>query len=61
METPQKHMFSYYIGSLSNVVSHFTCVVTSQVYMNIWMQWGIALSSAFYKSDLSHTSIHGIA
>ena len=27
----------------------FTFIVISQVFMKIWMQWSIALSSAFYR------------
>ena len=26
-----------------------TCIVTSQVFVKFWMQWIIALSSAFYR------------
>ena len=27
----------------------FTCIVTSQVFVEIWMRWSITLSSAFYR------------
>ena len=30
-------------------MSRFTCIVSSLVFVKIWMQWGIALSSAFYR------------
>ena len=31
-------------------MSHFTCIVTLQVFLNyIWMQWSIAFSCAFYR------------
>ena len=38
VETKHKHMFSLYIGSLCNIVfltciSHFTCIITSQVFV----------------------------
>ena len=52
VETQHKHMYSLYIGSLCNVafpMAHFTCVLTSQVFVEIWMQWSIALRSAFYR------------
>ena len=42
---------SYAPGSLCNVsfpMASFTCIVTSQVFVEIWMRWSIALSSAFY-------------
>ena len=38
VETPQKHMYSLYIGSLCNVafpIPRFTCIVTSQVFVEI--------------------------
>ena len=41
-----KHMYSLYIGSLCNVafpMARFTCIVTSQVFVEIWMRWSIAL------------------
>ena len=44
-------MYSLYIGSLCNVVfpmARFTCILTSHVFVEIWMRWSIALSSAFY-------------
>ena len=44
-------MYSLYIGSMCNVafpMARFTCIVTSQVFVEIWMRWSIALSSAFY-------------
>ena len=37
-ETQHKHMYSLYIGSLCNVafpIARFTCIVTSQVFMEI--------------------------
>ena len=49
-------MYSLYIGSLCNVafpMARFTCIVTSQVFVEIWMRWSIALSSAFY-TDRKH-------
>ena len=51
VETQHNRMYSLYIGSLCNVafpIARFTCIVTSQVFMEIWMRWSIALSSAFY-------------
>ena len=38
VETQHKHMYSLYIGSLCNVafpMARFTCIVTSQVFMEI--------------------------
>ena len=38
VETQHKHMYSFYIGSLCNVafpMAHFTCIVTSQVFVEI--------------------------
>ena len=52
VETQHKHMYSLYIGSLCNVafpVARFTCIVTSQVFVKIWMRWSIVLNSAFYR------------
>ena len=52
VETHYKHMYSLYIGSLSKItfpMIRSTCIVTSQVIVKIWMQWSIALSSAFYR------------
>ena len=52
VETQHKHMYSVYISSLCNIaflVARFTCIVTSQMFVKIWMQWSIALSSAFYR------------
>ena len=52
VEAQHKHMYSFYIGSLCNVaflMACFTCIVTSQVFMEFWMGWSIALSSAFYR------------
>ena len=43
---------SYAPGSLCNVsfpMASFTCIVTSQVFVEIWMRWSMALSSAFYR------------
>ena len=51
VETQHNRMYSLYIGSLCNVafpLARFTCNVTSQVSVEIWMQWSIALSAAFY-------------
>ena len=51
VETQHNRMYSLYIGSLCNVtfpMARFTCIVTSQVFVEIWMRWSIALSSAFY-------------
>ena len=61
-ETQHKHMYSLYIGSLCNVAfpkARFTCIVTSQVFEEIWMRWSIALSSAFYRSR-KHNVINSI-
>ena len=52
VETPHKHVYSLYISSLCNLtfpMARFTCIVTSQVFVEIWMRWSIALSSAFYR------------
>ena len=41
-----------YIGSLCNAafpMARFTCIVTSQVFVKIWMRWRITLSSVFYR------------
>ena len=41
VETQHKHMYSLYIGSLCNVtfpMARFTCIVTSQVFVEIWMR-----------------------
>ena len=38
LETQYKHMYSFYIGSLFNVafpMARFTCIVTSQVFVEI--------------------------
>ena len=38
VETQHKHMYSLYIGSLCNVafpMARFTCIVTSQVFVEI--------------------------
>ena len=51
VETRHNCMYLLHIGSLCNVafpMAHFTCIVTSQMFVEIWMQWSIALSSAFY-------------
>ena len=51
VETQHNRMYSLYIGSLCNVafpLARFTCIMTSQVLVEIWMRWSIALSSAFY-------------
>ena len=50
-ETQHNRMYSLYIGSLCIVafpMARFTCIVTSQVFVKIWMRWSIARSSAFY-------------
>ena len=52
VEIQHKHMYSLYIGSLCNAVfpiAPFTCIVTSRVFVEIWMRWSIALSFAFYR------------
>ena len=52
VETQHKHMYSLYNGSLCNVafpMARFTCIMTSQVFVEILMWWSIALSSAFYR------------
>ena len=49
--TQPNRMYKLYIGSLCNVafpLARFTCIMTSQVFVEIWMRWSIALSSAFY-------------
>ena len=51
VEIQHNRMYSLYIGSLCNVAfpkARFTCIVTSQMFVEIWMRWSIALSSAFY-------------
>ena len=53
VETQHNHMYSLYMytGSLCNEacpLTRFTCIVTSQVFVEIWMRWSISLSSAFY-------------
>ena len=51
VETQHNRMYSLYIGSLCNVafpIARFTCIVTAQVFVEIWMRWSISLSSAFY-------------
>ena len=35
-------------------ISCFTCIMTLQVFVKIWMQWSIALSSAIYKGKEKH-------
>ena len=35
-------------------VSCFTCIVTSHVFVNIWMQWSRTLNSAFYRCGKRH-------
>ena len=50
MGTQHNHMYSLYIDSLCNVafpMACFTCIVTSQMFVEIWMRWSIALRSAF--------------
>ena len=56
VETQNKHtqVGFFYTGSLCNEVhvfpmSFFTFIVTSKVLVNIWMQWNIALRSAFSR------------
>ena len=53
VDTQHKQMYSFlFIGSLCNVtlpIARFTCIVTSQVFVEIWMRWSMALSSAFYR------------
>ena len=52
VETQHEYIYSLYIGSLCNIafpMTHFTCIVTSQVFVKILMQWSIALSSTFYR------------
>ena len=39
----------HYILVVPWSVSCFTCIVTSQVFVEIWMRWSISLSSAFYR------------
>ena len=51
VETQHNRTYSWYIGSLCNVafqMASFTWIMTSQVFVEIWMRWSIALSSAFY-------------
>ena len=45
-ETQHKHMYSLNIGSLCNVafpMARFTCIVTSQVFVEIWIRWSCLL------------------
>ena len=52
VETQHKHIYSLNIGSLCNIafpMARFTCIVTLQVFLKIWMQWSIALGSGFYR------------
>ena len=56
VETQHKHMYSLCIGSLCNVafpIARFTCIVTSLVFVEIWMRWSIALIFAFHR-DRKH-------
>ena len=56
VETRHNRMYPLYIGSLCTIaflMARFTCIVTSQVFVEIWMRWSIALSSAFYR-DREH-------
>ena len=51
VETRHNRLHSLYTGSFCYVafpVACFTCIVTSQVFVEIWMRWSIALSAAFY-------------
>ena len=51
VETQHNRMHLLYTGSLCYVafpMARFTCIVTSQVFVEIWMRWSIALSAAFY-------------
>ena len=51
VETKHKNMYSLYIGCVCKVafpMARSTCIVTSQVFVEIWMRWNLALSSAFY-------------
>ena len=53
VETQHKHLYSLFIGSLRNIafsMARFTCIVTLQVFVKIWMQWSIAFSSAFIRN-----------
>ena len=55
VETQHNRMYSLYIGSLCTIaflMARFTCIVTSQVFVEIWMRWSIALSSAFYTGRI---------
>ena len=50
-EAQHSRRYPLYIGSLCNVafpLARFTCIVTSQVSVEIWMRWSITSSSAFY-------------
>ena len=56
VETQHKHMYSLYIVYLVVCVlivafpmTRFICIETLQVFVEIWMRWSIALSSAFYR------------
>ena len=55
VETQHNRMYSLYIGSLCTIaflMARFTCIVTSQVFVEIWMRWSIVLSSAFYTGRI---------
>ena len=52
VETQRKHLYSLYTGSLCNIafpMARFTCIVTLQVFVKIWLHWSISLSSAFKR------------
>ena len=51
LQLEHNRMYLLNIGSLCNIafpIARFTCIVTSQVFVEIWMRWSIALSSAVY-------------
>ena len=53
VESQHKHTYSLYIGSLYNLafpIARFICIVT-QVFVEIWMRWSTAFSSAFYRAE----------
>ena len=52
IETQHKNMHSWYIGSLCNSqIQHFTCIMVSQVLMNLWMKWSMSLNPAIFRDE----------
>ena len=49
IETWHNRIYSLYIGALCNVafpMARFTCIVTSQVFVEIWMHWALPFIQA---------------